>query len=117
MISLEKPGTPAELVHHGIKGMKWGVRNRKFNSEFSRQNPTSAKRKAAILDARHRVGTSTPSRITERDKAIARRLTTGEKATLTVLAATGFFTVPIIVGVSVNSAVRRSHERNAVSGH
>lgn len=25
-VSVEKPGTPAELVHHGIKGMKWGVR-------------------------------------------------------------------------------------------
>lgn len=26
MISTEKPGTPTELVHHGVKGMKWGVR-------------------------------------------------------------------------------------------
>lgn len=26
MISTEKPGTPAELVHFGVKGMKWGVR-------------------------------------------------------------------------------------------
>lgn len=26
MISTEKPGTPAELAHHGVKGMKWGVR-------------------------------------------------------------------------------------------
>ena len=26
MISVEKPGTPSELVHHGIKGMHWGVR-------------------------------------------------------------------------------------------
>lgn len=117
MISLEKPGTPSELVHHGVKGQRWGVRNRKFSSEFNKQNPTSAKRRTAILDARHRVATQTPSNVTEKDKAIARRLTTGEKATLSVLAATGFFTIPIIVGVSVNSAVRRSHERNAVSGH
>lgn len=26
MISFEKPGTPAELNHHGVKGMHWGVR-------------------------------------------------------------------------------------------
>jgi hypothetical protein len=26
VISTEKPGTPAELVHFGVKGMKWGVR-------------------------------------------------------------------------------------------
>lgn len=28
-ISVEKPGTPAELVHAGIKGMKWGVRKKR----------------------------------------------------------------------------------------
>lgn len=25
-VSVEKPGTPSELVHHGVKGQKWGVR-------------------------------------------------------------------------------------------
>lgn len=29
IISIEKPGTPAELVHAGIKGMKWGVRKKR----------------------------------------------------------------------------------------
>ena len=28
MLSVEKPGTPEELVHFGKKGMKWGVRNK-----------------------------------------------------------------------------------------
>jgi hypothetical protein len=28
-VSLEKPGTPAELVHAGIKGMKWGIRKKR----------------------------------------------------------------------------------------
>lgn len=32
MLSVEKPGTPAELVHHGVKGMKWGVRNKSASS-------------------------------------------------------------------------------------
>lgn len=26
IVDLEKPGTPEELVHYGVKGMKWGVR-------------------------------------------------------------------------------------------
>jgi hypothetical protein len=26
MLSVEKPGTPEELVHVGVKGMRWGVR-------------------------------------------------------------------------------------------
>lgn len=26
IVPLEKPGTPEELVHFGVKGMKWGVR-------------------------------------------------------------------------------------------
>jgi hypothetical protein len=32
MISVEKPGTPYELVHHGIKGMHWGVRKKEETS-------------------------------------------------------------------------------------
>lgn len=32
MISVEKPGTPSELVHFGIKGMKWGVRKEEETS-------------------------------------------------------------------------------------
>lgn len=27
IVPLEKPGTPEELIHFGVKGMKWGVRN------------------------------------------------------------------------------------------
>lgn len=40
LVSLEKPGTPQELVHHGIRGMKWGVRK---SSSISEQTSTSKK--------------------------------------------------------------------------
>jgi hypothetical protein len=39
IVSLEKPGTPQELVHHGIRGMKWGVRKR---SDVSSQGSDSS---------------------------------------------------------------------------
>lgn len=32
MISTKKPGTPEELVHFGVKGMRWGIRNEKDSS-------------------------------------------------------------------------------------
>lgn len=33
IVSIEKPGTPAELVHYGVKGMKWGVRRKREQSQ------------------------------------------------------------------------------------
>ena len=35
MISVEKPGTPEELVHFGVKGMRWGVRKEREASDSS----------------------------------------------------------------------------------
>ena len=39
MISVEKPGSPAEIVeHHGIKGMQWGVRKeREASAQVSKK--------------------------------------------------------------------------------
>lgn len=42
MITTEKPGTPEELLHYGVKGMKWGVRKERSASDQAR----SARRKA-----------------------------------------------------------------------
>jgi hypothetical protein len=35
MLSVEKPGSPAELVHHGVKGQKWGVRRNRLATSGS----------------------------------------------------------------------------------
>jgi hypothetical protein len=50
IVSLEKPGTPQELVHHGIRGMKWGVRKASSSSEqiSTSKKPMSTKKKVAI---------------------------------------------------------------------
>jgi hypothetical protein len=45
MVSLEKPGTPQELVHFGTKGMRWGVRNEeKTSGKGSGPKPLSARK-------------------------------------------------------------------------
>lgn len=45
MIPTEKPGTPAELVHHGIKGMRWGVRREQTTSKSTGIGPDKLVRK------------------------------------------------------------------------
>jgi hypothetical protein len=45
-VSLEKPGTPTEIVHFGIKGQKWGVRKEKTSSpELKKQAQTAFRAK------------------------------------------------------------------------
>lgn len=112
-VNTQKPGTPEELVHFGVKGMRWGQRNRAFKESFSKSNPTRSQKNAAIQDARHRVRTVTPSKVTPKDRAIASRLTTGEKTVLGILALSGVATLPIVAFVGVNSAIRRHDERRA----
>lgn len=64
-MSFDKPASPEELLHYGIKGMKWGVRkerdangetsrqrNRRLNKEFTKSE--KAKRDAEIDAARER---------------------------------------------------------------
>lgn len=51
MIAVEKPGSPSEILetleHHGIKGMKWGVRRERASSGQPHQG-LSTKKKVAI---------------------------------------------------------------------
>jgi ribosomal protein S8 len=42
-VSVEKPGTPGELVHHGVKGMKWGVRKEQASSGARRAGSVAKK--------------------------------------------------------------------------
>lgn len=96
MLSVEKPGTPAEILeHHGTKGMKWGVR--KSSREFAGRFPTSAARTREIHRARTSVGKSRKKMETAAggntakynkarraylnnpDRATAQRMTRGEK--------------------------------------
>jgi hypothetical protein len=42
-VSVEKPGTPEELAHHGIKGMKWGVRREQAGSGARRAGSVAKK--------------------------------------------------------------------------
>jgi len=42
-VSVEKPGTPGELVHHGVKGMKWGVRKEQVSSAGRRTGSVAKK--------------------------------------------------------------------------
>lgn len=43
IVPLEKPGTPEELVHFGVKGMKWGVRKEEETSDRKLSKETQAK--------------------------------------------------------------------------
>lgn len=38
-VPLEKPGTPQDLVHFGVKGMRWGIRNEKESSGGKSDSP------------------------------------------------------------------------------
>jgi hypothetical protein len=98
MFTVDKPGTPAEILeHHGVKGQKWGVRQ-KFRSE----NPTSSDKKKAIRSARSRQDTRADTMrsrslsksdrqkaksvyLKNPDRATSLRLTRGEKVVIGLL--------------------------------
>jgi hypothetical protein len=102
VISVEKPGSPAEILeHHGVKGQKWGVRSNKSTS-FRKQFPTSKERTVEIKRARattlksERKIMEEPSKakrdklyasyLKNPDRATALRMTRGEKFAVSILA-------------------------------
>lgn len=50
MIPTEKPETPAELVHYGKKGMRWGVRNKGTSPVLTGYGPNKITRKTKSGD-------------------------------------------------------------------
>lgn len=81
MISIEKPGTPSELVHFGTKGMKWGVRKTQGTREFHSKFTNPHVRALEINRARAQVLTDKAKgqESSTYDKATALRFTRGEK--------------------------------------
>lgn len=105
-VSVDKSGTPGELVeleHHGVKGMKWGQRKSSSSSpSFKQRFPTHQARRAEILRARSATAArgakvalaTTPSERTKAtkvylnnpDRATAMRMTRGEKVVASLVA-------------------------------
>lgn len=136
MISVEKPGSPTEILeHHGTKGMKWGVRNKSSDSSFNKANPTSRDKATAIYRARARSDTRHTTYVTSKgaerkkakliylnhpDRATALRMTRGEKIVVAVLA--GAFAPTVVVPAAAATSVggqrlmRRHVERKQARG-
>jgi hypothetical protein len=57
VISTEKPGTPSELVHVGVKGMKWGVRKQQIKT-FRAEHKLTPKQKSIAKKIAIGVGVS-----------------------------------------------------------
>ena len=127
MIDTEKPGSPTELVHFGVKGMKWGVHRTAGTHAFKAKHPTAAARKTEILRAR---GSAEKTRqaykkeergsaerkklkdvhLKSPDTATALRLTRGEKVVFGLLA--GVAPVPpVAAGVQVGITARVGRRR------
>jgi hypothetical protein len=128
-IAIEKPGTPEDLVHVGVKGMKWGVRKSQGTREFHQKFPTSHKRAAEIRRARISTAATRQAFKDERnsekrkqlkdihlsnpDRATALRLTRGEKVVLALLGSTtavGGIGLGVAGGTAVRVGMRRKIE-------
>ena len=131
MLSVEKPGSPAEILeHHGTKGMKWGVRSKSSKpTSFRKKFPTSGERTVEI----HRARASTARaerRIYEQpnkakrdklyasylknpDRATALRMTRGEKAVMAIIAVgiPGPGTGAVVGYTGTTLAIRKASER------
>lgn len=62
MISVEKPGSPAEVLeHHGVKGQKWGVRKNRSTGGGGKSGSTSGR--GSGVRAKARSASRTGSRV------------------------------------------------------
>ena len=120
MLSVDKPGSPEEILEHfGKKGMKWGVRNKpqrgigptRSSREFAAKFPTGKSRANEIRRARNAQAVraakyhATPKHSAQRDaarravlnhpdRATAMRMTRGEKVVFALLGASAVASAP-----------------------
>lgn len=71
IVPLEKPGTPEELVHFGVKGMKWGVRNKVVGSSGYKGLSKATQKNVARTRDSQRVAQKTARTIQRNKKKIA----------------------------------------------
>lgn len=121
-----------DVLHYGVLGMKWGktrpkatgadIRNARVNLNakqgelFKAQNDLKAKKKAGTATKKDQdaVGKMTTDFLKNPDRAIAGRLTRGEKAVFAILAVpTGGTSLLTIAGTS---AISRRIERKQETG-
>ena len=87
IVPLEKPGTPEELVHFGVKGMKWGVRNKVVGSSGYKGLSKATQKNVARTRGSQRVAQKTARTIQRNKKKIAIGVGTGMLVAGTVTAA------------------------------
>jgi len=57
-VSVEKPGTPEELAHHGVKGMRWGVHSKVTGSSGFKALSKASKKNVDNFHARQSAKTA-----------------------------------------------------------
>jgi hypothetical protein len=109
------------LLHHGIKGMHWGVRNTSSNEEIrdarartrvrsGQMQKQQRKLDSATTDSGRKAAASALDRINKQganDRAIAAHKTTGQKAAKAALIVVGTVLTARVIG-NTASAVSRS---------
>lgn len=116
MLHDEKMSLDDALEHHGIKGMRWGVRKRVTRGEIKTARKSVKKDARAHLkeQAKFVVGKSSRAKLhetrltflTNPNRPTAARLTRGETAVLALLAA------PAIAGAQAQSRLIESRQRD-----
>lgn len=103
-----------ELAHHGVKGMRWGVRkDHPTSADIHGARARQAAREKTFQTAKSksaRTRAATAHRLSE-DRVTASRLTLGEKVTLSLVGGPAGLLV-----IGQNAAFRRSVERNVDKG-
>lgn len=113
MISVEKPGSPQELVHFGRKGMKWGVRNAyidKASGQAASYRRVAEGKGSAIDKLRtsgrvsgitivkaHRSGRSTAEQVAVQQEQHVARMKAGKATISDILRATGQVSMRTII--------------------